>query len=93
MGITGTTWLVQRFTGARLADGLSWWDVLGLGVLGGVGFTVALLVGELAYGPGTPRDGSAKVGVLAGSLLAALLALAILRLRNRHHRRRAALEE
>jgi NhaA family Na+:H+ antiporter len=82
-GITGAAWLVQRFTRARLADGLSWWDVLGLGMLGGVGFTVALLIGELAFGAGSTRDAHAKLAVLLGSVLAAALATVLLRLRNR----------
>jgi Na+:H+ antiporter, NhaA family len=92
IGITGAAWLVQRFTRARLDPGLSWWDVLGLALLGGIGFTVSLLIGELAYGSGTVRDGHAKIGVLAGSLLAALLATVVLRLRERHYRRIAAEE-
>jgi Na+:H+ antiporter, NhaA family len=54
-------------------------DVPGLALLGGIGFTVSLLVGELAYGAGTPRDDLVKVGVLTGSLLAALLATVVLR--------------
>jgi NhaA family Na+:H+ antiporter len=87
LGITGATWLVQRFTRAQLAEGLSWWDVLGLALLGGVGFTVSLLVGELAFGVGTERDDHAKLGVLLGSLIAALSATVVLRLRNRHYRR------
>jgi Na+:H+ antiporter, NhaA family len=78
---------VQRFTRAELADDLSWWDVLGLALLGGVGFTVSLLIGELAYGPNSERDALVKVGVLAGSLLAALLAAVVLRVRNRVYRR------
>ncbi|MGI5181377.1 Na+/H+ antiporter NhaA [Dactylosporangium sp. CA-152071] len=86
IGITAATWLVQRFTRARLADGLAWLDVTGLAVLSGVGFTVSLLIGELAYGPGTTLDGHAKIGVLTGSLGAALLAAVLLRLRNRHYR-------
>ena len=91
-GITGATWLVQRFTRARLAEGLSWWDVLGLGLLGGVGFTVSLLIGELAFGPGSPRDEHAKLGILLGSLIAALLATVVLRIRDRHYRRLCAEE-
>jgi NhaA family Na+:H+ antiporter len=87
IGITGATWLVQRFTRASLDPGLSWWDVFGLALLGGVGFTVSLLIGELAYGSGTVRDGYAKIGILTGSLLASLLAAVVLRLRDRHYRR------
>jgi Na+:H+ antiporter, NhaA family len=86
VGISGAAWLVHRFTGARLADGLSWWDVVGLALLGGIGFTVSLLIGELAFGVGTARDGYAKVGVLAGSVLAALAAAVVLRVRNRRYR-------
>ena len=92
IGITGATWLVQRFTRARLAEDLSWWDVVGLAMLGGVGFTVSLLIGDLAYGPGTERDDQAKIGVLLGSLIAALLAAVVLRARNRHYRRICAEE-
>ncbi|WP_127506289.1 Na+/H+ antiporter NhaA [Actinoplanes solisilvae] len=87
IGITGSTYLVQRFTRAQLAEGVSWWDVLGVALLGGIGFTVSLLIGELAFGLGTAADGYAKIGVLTGSLLSALLAAIVLRSRNRHYRR------
>ena len=52
VGVLGATWLVARFTRASLDDGLAWADVVGLALLTGVGFTVSLLVGELAYGTG-----------------------------------------
>jgi NhaA family Na+:H+ antiporter len=86
VGIGGATWLVQRFTRAELDSELSWWDVLGLALLGGVGFTVSLLIGELAFGPAGARDAHVKIGVLVGSLLAATLATVVLRLRNRQYR-------
>jgi NhaA family Na+:H+ antiporter len=84
---------VQRFTRAALDEGLSWWDVLGLALLAGIGFTVSLLIGELAFGAGTERDDHVKIGVLAGSLLSALLATVVLRIRNRYYRRIRAAEE
>nr|WP_294691804.1 Na+/H+ antiporter NhaA [uncultured Friedmanniella sp.] len=83
VGILGSTYLMARFTRARLHSDLRWVDVLGLSVLAGIGFTVSLLIGELAYGSAGERDEHVKVGVLVGSLLAALLATAILRVRNR----------
>jgi NhaA family Na+:H+ antiporter len=89
VGILGATWLVARFTRASLDEGLSWLDVVGLAVLGGIGFTVSLLIGELAFGEGSVRDEHAKVAVLVGSLAAALLATVVLRLRNRAYRRLA----
>ncbi|WP_433799932.1 Na+/H+ antiporter NhaA [Actinomycetospora sp. CA-084318] len=87
VGVLGATWLVQRFTRARLAEDLSWWDVLGLSLLAGIGFTVSLLIGELAFGTGTPQDDMVKIGVLAGSLISALLATVVLRARARVYRR------
>ena len=83
VGIFGSTYLMARFTRARLHSDLRWLDVLGLSVLAGIGFTVSLLIGDLAYGPDSDRAEAVKVGVLCGSLLAALLAVAILRVRNR----------
>jgi NhaA family Na+:H+ antiporter len=93
VGVLGSTWLVQRFTHAQLAAGLSWWDVLGIALLGGVGFTVSLLIGELAFGAGTAQDDTVKLGVLLGSLLSALFAAVVLRVRNGVYRRLAAEEE
>lgn len=86
IGIFGATYLLARFTKATLDSGLRWVDVFGVAVLAGNGFTVSLLIGELAFGAGTPRDDHVKVGVLLGSLIAAVLAAIILRLRNRAYR-------
>lgn len=87
IGIAGSTWLLATFTGADLDDELSWVDVVGMSMLAGIGFTVSLLIGELAFGVGSERDEHVKVGVLTGSLLAASLAAVVLRLRNRVYRR------
>ena len=86
VGIFGTTWLVARFTGARLDADIGGPELLGLSLLGGIGFTVSLLVGQLAYGEGSTRDEHVTVGVLAGSLLAAGLASVVLGLRSRRRR-------
>ena len=86
-GIFGSTWLMSRFTRAELGDGLEWIDVLGVSMLAGIGFTVSLLIGELAFEPGTVTHEHVQVGVLVGSVLTALLATAVLRARNRVYRR------
>jgi NhaA family Na+:H+ antiporter len=92
-GVLAATWLVQRATRASLGEGVSWWDVLGLSLLAGIGFTVSLLIGELAFGAGSEKDEHARIGILAGSLIAALLATVVLRIRNRHYQRLCADEE
>ena len=86
VGIFGATWLVQRTTRAQLSEDLAWSDVLGVALLAGIGFTVSLLIGELAFGPGSAADDHVKIGVLTASLLAATLATVVLRYRNRVHR-------
>ena len=86
IGIFGSTWAMAKFTRAELDDDLAWTDIFGLSLLAGVGFTVSLLVGELAFGTGSERDDHVKLAVLMGSLIAALLAAVVLRLRNRHYR-------
>lgn len=72
LGIVAATWLVARFTKASLAPGLGWGDVLGVGLLGGIGFTVSLLVGELAFGEGTTHE-HVVMAVLVASAVSALL--------------------
>jgi NhaA family Na+:H+ antiporter len=92
VGVFGSTFLVARFTKARLDDDIAWRDVGGLAMLTGVGFTVSLLIGELAFGAGSERDDSVKLAVLIGSLLSALIASVLLRIRNQVYRRIAELE-
>ncbi|HEU4812062.1 MAG TPA: Na+/H+ antiporter NhaA [Nocardioides sp.] len=93
IGIAGSTWLLATFTGADLDSELTWLDVMGMAMLAGIGFTVSLLIGELAFGSGTPRDDNVKVGVLIGSLVATLLATVVLRARNKVYARLWAEEQ
>jgi len=85
IGIVGTSWALARFTRARLDPSIGWADVMAIGLLAGIGFTVALLIAELAF-TGGPLA-SAKVAVLLASVISALLASAVLLLRNRHYAR------
>lgn len=86
VGVFGGTYVFARFTRASLDEDLAWSDVLGLSLLAGVGFTASLLIGELAFGVGSPRDDHVRLGVLLGSLASAALATIVLRL-NRHYKR------
>ncbi|MFD5252533.1 Na+/H+ antiporter NhaA [Streptomyces bobili] len=85
LGIFAATYLAARFTRARLNPDLAWADVLGLSVLAGIGFTVALLIGELAFTDSQTAE-HVKAAVLIASVLAALLAAALLRRRNTIYR-------
>lgn len=86
LGILAATWLVTRTRHANLARGLGWLDIGAMGVLAGIGFTVSLLVAELAFGVGHPRDEHAKIAVLSASVLAALIGSALLWHRGKEHR-------
>jgi NhaA family Na+:H+ antiporter len=91
IGIVTTTWLLTRVTRARLDDTVKWVDLIGVGLLAGIGFTVSLLIGELSFGLNSTYGDDAKVAILCASVLAALLASTILVTRNRHYRRITAL--
>jgi len=82
VGVLGSTFVMAKFTRAELDDNLAWSDVVGLALLTGIGFTVSLLVGELAFGPGSDRDEHAKLAIIVGSVVAAVLASVVLRRRN-----------
>lgn len=87
VGVAGSTYLMSRFTRAELDDDLAWSDVVGVAMMAGIGFTVSLLIGELAFGTASERDDHVKVGVLVGSVVAAILGSIVLRTRNRVYRR------
>ncbi|KUI40646.1 sodium:proton antiporter [Mycobacterium sp. GA-1199] len=86
VGIFLTTRVLAAVTRADLDSAIRWIDVLGIAMLAGIGFTVSLLIGDLAYGIESERDEFVKIGVLTGSLTSAAMAAVLLRLRNRHYR-------
>ncbi|PEG35209.1 Na+/H+ antiporter NhaA [Mycolicibacterium agri] len=92
LGVFGTAFLLAKFTRATLDDDLAWRDVAGVALLAGIGFTVSLLIGELAFGHGSTAGADVKIGVLCASVFAALLAAVVLRSRNAAYRRIHALE-
>lgn len=86
IGIFGGTWLAARFTKAELNDDLAWPDVFAVASLAGIGFTVSLLIGELAFTDDQTLTDEVKAAVLMGSLIAAVLAGVMLKLRNRKYK-------
>ncbi|WP_308014106.1 Na+/H+ antiporter NhaA [Streptantibioticus parmotrematis] len=93
VGIFGGSWLAARFTRAELNPELAWADVFAVACLAGIGFTVSLLIGELAF-PGDPvLAAEVKAAVLVGSVIAATVACVLLKLRNTRYRGLCAEEE
>ena len=78
LGVLGVTALVTRLTPLRLPDAIGIRDLLPVGLLTGIGFTVSLLIAELSF-PDSEHTAGAKVAVLIGTVLAAALAGALLR--------------
>lgn len=85
VGIFSAAWLVDKFTPASKDADYLWIDLLGLAFVAGIGFTVSLLVADLSFGLGSPHDDHAKVGVLCGSGISALLGGTLLLVRNSHY--------
>lgn len=87
IGIFGATFLLAKLTRAELDKDLAWSDIVGISLLAGIGFTVSLLIGELAFDAGGDRAEHVKAAVLSGSLIAAALASVVLTMRNKVYRR------
>ncbi len=86
VGVFGGAFLTARFTRAELDPSLRWIDMVGLSLVSGVGFTVSLLIADLAFEDDPADLDVAKGGILFGSLIAAFLAGVILRTRDRAYR-------
>jgi NhaA family Na+:H+ antiporter len=78
VGITLFAWLAVRLGVAALPGAISWRMLHGASWLGGIGFTMSLFIAALAYGPGALLD-SAKLGILAASLVAGVVGWTLLR--------------
>lgn len=79
VGVFGAAWLLMRFTGASLPAGANTRQFFGVCVLCGIGFTMSLFIGGLAFAGQDPAyETQVKLGVLGGSLIAGLLGSALL---------------
>jgi Na+:H+ antiporter, NhaA family len=79
IGIFGSIWIADRTGFAVRPGGTSWAQVYGVSLLAGIGFTMSLFIGALAFPRSPALVEEAKLGVLAGSLVSALLGYLILR--------------
>ena len=79
VGIFGAVWLAVRFGLACKLSGASWLQIYAVSLLCGIGFTMSLFIGALAFPDNPELIEEAKMGVLMGSLLCALVGFLILR--------------
>ena len=78
VGILGATWLAVRLGIGSLPTGVTWAQVLGVGLLAAIGFTVAIFVSGIAFEDHAVSD-LAKIGIFAASLLAGVVGYLFLR--------------
>ena len=78
LGVLGCAWAAVRLGLAALPEGVTWRQVAAVSVLTGIGFTMSLFVGGLAFGPGPLLD-AAKTGILLASALMGVLGYVLLR--------------
>lgn len=78
VGIFGATWGAVRWGLASKPESVSWEQMLGVSMLGGIGFTMSLFIGMLAF-PDPAYATSLRVGVLTGSLMSAIAGYLVLR--------------
>lgn len=76
LGILAFSWLAVRLGLAALPTGVGWLGVAIVGLVGGIGFTMALFIAGLALPPGEMLE-TAKLAILCGSFVAAIVAMAI----------------
>ncbi|MFM9879246.1 MAG: Na+/H+ antiporter NhaA [Burkholderiaceae bacterium] len=78
VGVFSASWLLIRFGGAQLPSQASWAQFLGVCVLCGIGFTMSLFIGSLAFEGLAAYEAQVKLGVLGGSLLSAAVGVMLL---------------
>lgn len=76
LGVIGMSWLAVRLGWCVLPPGVTWGGIALIGLLAGVGFTMSIFIAMLAFAGDANFLGAAKLGVLLGSLVTALLGMA-----------------
>lgn len=82
IGVFLGAYLISKATKAQLAAGTNWWDIAAIGTLAGVGFTVSLLIAELAFKNSEANSQQSVLSILIGSFISAVLASAFLLIRS-----------
>ena len=78
VGIYLFTWLTIKSRLSTLVNGMTWSNLAGISLLGGIGFTVSLFIANLSFGNDAEMLGQAKLGVLFGTAIAGILGYIVL---------------
>ncbi|MGE8303125.1 MAG: Na+/H+ antiporter NhaA [Pseudomonas kermanshahensis] len=85
VGVFGLTWVAIKLRMAALPAGANWAQLLGVAILCGIGFTMSLFVGSLAFVPGSSDyAGMDRMGILTGSFFAAVIGYAVTAMASRN---------
>ena len=84
LGIFTIVWAADRVGFAQRPANASWLEIWGISILCGIGFTMSLFIGELAFPGNRALIDEAKIGILGGSIVSAIVGYAALRLTTRH---------
>jgi Na+/H+ antiporter NhaA len=81
IGVAGSSWLVTKISRGKISLPVGWASVAGAGAIAGIGFTVSLLIGTLAFTGDDLEE--AKLGVLTAALVSSIAAWAVFRVTGR----------
>lgn len=79
IGVSLFTWLASKFKLTVMPQGINGWQLIGIAFLAGVGFTMSIFISNLAFVDNPAVVNSAKIGIIAGSLISGLTGYLILR--------------
>ncbi len=77
-GIFSACWIAVKLGLAKLPEGATWQQLYGVGCLCGIGFTMSLFIGGLAFSGATPAFDE-RIGIIAGSLVSGIIGYLVLR--------------
>jgi NhaA family Na+:H+ antiporter len=84
VGIAGTSWLVVKLGWAKLPDQVTFQQIIGVGLLGGIGFTMAIFIAEIGFSGNELLILQAKIGILLASVLSGVIGYLFLRMQAPH---------
>ena len=84
IGIVSAIFVADRIGFAPRPQGANWPEIWGVSILCGIGFTMSLFIGELAFPGSRLLIDEAKIGTLLGSLISAVVGFTILRMTTQH---------